>query len=921
VHGVGTVRALVDTGCTQTVAARTLLKDVQKCGGVVVAVDGTSVQCSTGCIDVNVCGQQLKVNCLVLDNMLKEFALILGMDVVERLGGVNVWPNRKVTFGVAAAAVRPLSSAQESGDGLDNVKLDDVDFSAFFDGKKWTVKWKWLNGEPEMHGKVACYAMNENVRADFDKELQSWIDEGILQPVADDDTTRSLVPLMAVQQLNKGKVRPVLDFRALNQHVSSHSGASDICDETLRKWRQVGDNITLLDLRKAYLQLHVDSELWKHQVVKHKGKCYYLTRLGFGLNSAPKIMTSILSKVLSLDATVSAGTDNYVDDILVNKDVVNAGRVAEHLARYGLLTKPAESICGSKALGLQVDEDCGSLVWCRGNEIPEVGVNMTKRQLFSTCGLLLGHYPVASSLRVACGFVKRHSGGSRWEDDIGEQSRVMLQELVQDVKKNDPVGGKWAVTSLNTCKVWCDASSLAIGCALEINGDIVEDGAWMRKKDDGAHINMAELDSVVKGINMAVKWKVKQLEILTDSATVFGWLNSALYDSHKIRTRGMSEMLVKRRLFVVKELCREYNLQVIVKWVESAKNKADVLTRVSRQWLEIVRRNVHPENVCSVSIVQQVHNQHHLGIDRTLYLARLENPETSRREVADVVGACSKCLSIDPAPVTWEHGDLAVQENWYRVAIDVTHYNGRCYLTFVDCGPSRFAIWRKISGEDAASVIPEVEQIFMEHGWPIELLMDNGATFRSAMMRALLRKWQVHPVYRCAYRPSGNGIVERNHRTIKRMAARTCAEPVEMVYWYNSTPKNGVDPKSVPGNQLYSCKWKVVRSADTDSNDDVDIAGPDVAVGDRVFVKPSGARCTSTWPIGTVSGIQSTTNVEVDGVPRHIADIRPMAEPMVETDPDVAENMVVNENLVNDRPQRPRRPPERFGQNIYDMGT
>ena len=46
---------------------------------------------------------------------------------------------------------------------------------------------------------------------------------------------------------------------------------------------------------------------------------------------------------------------------------------------------------------------------------------------------------------------------------------------------------------------------------------IVEDGAWMRKKDDNAHINLSELD--LKDVNMALKWSVLDINIKTDSAT------------------------------------------------------------------------------------------------------------------------------------------------------------------------------------------------------------------------------------------------------------------------------------------------------------------------------------------------------------------------------------------------------------------
>ena len=58
---------------------------------------------------------------------------------------------------------------------------------------------------------------------------------------------------------------------------------------------------------------------------------------------------------------------------------------------------------------------------------------------------------------------------------------------------------------------------------------------------------MAELDAVVRGISLAAKWGLREVVVMTDSATVLGWLRSARFESHVVMTRGMSEMLIRRR--------------------------------------------------------------------------------------------------------------------------------------------------------------------------------------------------------------------------------------------------------------------------------------------------------------------------------------------------------------------------------------
>ena len=39
------------------------------------------------------------------------------------------------------------------------------------------------------------------------------------------------------------------------------------------------------------------------------------------------------------------------------------------------------------------------------------------------------------------------------------------------------------------------------------------------------------------------------------------------------------------------------------------------------------------------------------------------------------------------------------------------------------------------------------------------------------------------------------------------------------------------------------------------------------------FVRPSGARCTTEWKPAVVTDV-TATNIEVDGVPRHVSDLR-----------------------------------------------
>lgn len=133
-----------------------------------------------------------------------------------------------------------------------------------------------------------------------------------------------------------------MDYREVNSHIHSHPGPdSAVCPEKLRKWRRMGTDVRMIDLRNAYLKIYVDQTLQPYQCVLFKGRTYVMTRMGFGLSIAPKVMGQILSRVLSLDPQVAGHSDNYIDDIICETSAADVEKVQDHLRRHGLETKPS----------------------------------------------------------------------------------------------------------------------------------------------------------------------------------------------------------------------------------------------------------------------------------------------------------------------------------------------------------------------------------------------------------------------------------------------------------------------------------------------------------------------------------------------------------------------------------------------------
>ena len=702
------------------------------------------------------------------------------------------------------------------------------------------------------------------------------------------------------------KVRPVLDYRPLNEDIQSHpGGATPLCSDRLREWRQRGCECAVVDLRRAYLQVHVDESLWVHQAVRWKDEIFLLTRLGFGLTSAPKIMTRIVEHVLAESSIINKGVSSYIDDLFVDLREVSASRVTKHFEKWGLVTKEPEPLGPAnrvRVLGLKVE----GLAWSRDKELPDLGDDqLTRRQVHAILGEWTGHFPVAGWLRIVCGHLQRLTAeeGTNWDKHVSEDIMRKLREVSSRLRsEGDPVKGLWPVEVGTPVTVWADASDQAVGVVLEIDGETVEDAAWLRPRDDSAHINRAELDAVIHGLNMALRWGKRKMKIMSDSVTVCSWLTAVIDKSHNVRTNAMGEILIKRRLDTVREIIAQEELQVTIQHVRSQDNRADPLTRVPRTW---AKKNVGvaaPASVVHVTLadVRQIHDRCHFGVDRTLQLARerFGDDRVSRRLVRKVVNRCQECARIDPAVrFRWDKGAITANWTWQRWAADITHVGNQPYVTVIDVA-SGFTVWLHLCSVSAFEVSGQLRQVISELGPPESILTDNGTVFRSREMQLLLRRWEIAHDLSCAYRPQGNSVVERVHRTVKRTATRSACPIEEAVFWVNATRGQGTaspyelvfaaTPRK-PGVNSTRREFPRPQSPPSVAAQDPyrDCESNPFVVGDRVYLRSSHGRCDVPWSgPHTVTALRSSVSVELDedGVSRHISHLRLVPSPISPTD-------------------------------------
>ena len=113
-------------------------------------------------------------------------------------------------------------------------------------------------------------------------------------------------------------------------------------------------------------------------------------------------------------------------------------RVEQHLLKYGLICKPAEKLDKARVLGLQK-----LLKSKRGNIVPDSIDRVSRRENFSFCGTLVGHFHDVGWLRIATSYLRHHSNDFKLGNWIGERVEKLLKCVFGEVGKCDPVGGSY----------------------------------------------------------------------------------------------------------------------------------------------------------------------------------------------------------------------------------------------------------------------------------------------------------------------------------------------------------------------------------------------------------------------------------------------------------------------------------------------
>lgn len=102
--------------------------------------------------------------------------------------------------------------------------------------------------------------------------------------------------------------------------------------------------MSVIDLSTTYMQIKVHERLLPFQIIIFHGERFCLTRLGFGLNVTSLIPKSVLNAVLANNDVIRRATSLYVDDMLMDEDIVPVEKVIAQLSNFHVVCKPAQRL-------------------------------------------------------------------------------------------------------------------------------------------------------------------------------------------------------------------------------------------------------------------------------------------------------------------------------------------------------------------------------------------------------------------------------------------------------------------------------------------------------------------------------------------------------------------------------------------------
>jgi hypothetical protein len=197
-------------------------------------------------------------------------------------------------------------------------------------------------------------------------------------------------PFFFVEKKNK-KLRPVIDFRALNKYTTPNRYPLPLIPEVIDKARGAA-RYTKVDIRWGYNNVRIkEGDEWKTAFKTNQGMFEYLV-MPFGLRNAPAAFQAMMDHEFR-DLTLSGKVIIYMDDILIatgedeHEEWVH--KVLDRLEQLDLYLKPEKCVFDQKSveyLGVILEEGAVSMAPDKVKGIREWPTPTTLTQLRAFIG-------------------------------------------------------------------------------------------------------------------------------------------------------------------------------------------------------------------------------------------------------------------------------------------------------------------------------------------------------------------------------------------------------------------------------------------------------------------------------------------------------------------------------------------------------
>ena len=162
---------------------------------------------------------------------------------------------------------------------------------------------------------------------------------------------------------------------------------------------------------------------------------------------------------------------------------------------------------------------------------------------------------------------------------------------------------------------------------------------------------------------------------------------------------------------------------------------------------------------------------------------------------------CSTCQEHRPSPTLaplhpWEWPNRP----WARIHIDhAGPFLGHLFLLIVDAH-SKWIEAHIVPSTSAEATISQLQEVFATHGYPEQIISDNGTGFASAEFQIYTKTHGILHTFTAPYHPSSNGMAERSVQTMKQ-ALKKLQGPIserlsQFLFHFRTTPQTttGLSP-------------------------------------------------------------------------------------------------------------------------------